>query len=91
MASIKDVAARAGVSISTVSRYMNKSSYVDEAKAEAVRRGNGILSLPAKSVRARSGNQKTDLIGVYLYMLDKNNSGASVFDNAEYLELRKRN
>ena len=89
MASIKDVAARAGVSISTVSRYMNKSSYVDEAKAEAVREAMEYYHYRPSQFGRGLATKKTDLIGVYLYMLDKNNSGASVFDNAYYLELLK--
>lgn len=89
MASIKDVAARAGVSISTVSRYMNKSSYVDEAKAEAVREAMEYYHYRPSQFGRGLATKKTDLIGVYLFTLDKNNTGVSVFDNAYYLELLK--
>ncbi|MGN1024633.1 MAG: LacI family DNA-binding transcriptional regulator [Lachnospiraceae bacterium] len=89
MASIKDVAARAGVSISTVSRYMNKSSYVDEAKAEAIQEAMEYFHYRPSQFGRGLATKKTDLIGVYLYMLDRNHGEVSVFDNSYYLELLK--
>ena len=87
MASIKDVAERAGVSISTVSRYVNKSAYVDEAKAKAIKEAMEYFHYRPSQFGRGLATKKTDLIGVYLYTLDK--TPGAVFDNTYYLELLK--
>ena len=84
MASIKDVAKRAGVSISTVSRYINRSAFVEENKAEAIREAMAFYRYQPSQFGRGLVKQKTNLIGVYLAYFYE-----SIFDSDYNVELIK--
>ncbi len=65
MPSIKDVAKRAGVSTATVSRYINKNTYVDEAKVLAIKEAMDFYHYAPSQFGRGLVKQKTNLIGVY--------------------------
>ena len=64
-ASIKDVAKRAGVSISTVSRVLNGTAKVDAAKEAAVREAVCFYSYEPNLFGRGLVKQRTEMIGVY--------------------------
>ncbi len=65
MASIYDVAKRAGVSISTVSRVINKSAGVKPAKAEAVAEAMKFYEFEPSQAARGLATGATETIGVY--------------------------
>lgn len=83
-ASIKDVAARAGVSISTVSRIINGTAKVDEKKAEAVREAIAFYQYEPSQFGRGLVKQSTELVGVYFRQTE-----GSLFDSVYNLELLK--
>lgn len=80
--SIHDVAKRAGVSISTVSRVINHSANVNDKKAAAVKEAMAYYNYEPNQFGRGLVKQQTDMIGVYFPYTD-----FSLFDNAFYLEL----
>lgn len=64
MSSIKDVAKRAGVSISTVSNVLNKSKYVSPQLQERVEEAVKALSYEVDPIARSMKNNKTGTIGV---------------------------
>ena len=83
-ASIYDVAKRAGVSISTVSRILNNSANVNEKKAEAVREAMEYYQFVPNQFGRGLAKQQSEMVGVYFpYQPD------SMFENAYTLELLK--
>ncbi len=83
-ASIYDVAKRAGVSISTVSRILNSSANVREDKVKAVREAMEYLKYEPNQFARGLVKQKTNLVGIYLPT-----AGGSVFDSQYNMELMK--
>lgn len=81
--SIKDVAKRAGVSISTVSRILNGTAKVDAAKERAVREAIAYLQYEPSQLGRGLVKQRTEMIGVYFQ------KGESVLDSTYALELIK--
>ena len=81
-ASIYDVAERAGVSISTVSRILNSSANVSEKKKVAVLEAMKDLDFEPNQFGRGLVKQTTNLIGVYFPM-----TATSLFDNEYNLEL----
>jgi len=65
-ATIKDVAALAGVSIATVSRYINNSSYVSEEIAERISNAINELDYVPNSVAISLKKTKTKTIGIII-------------------------
>ncbi len=63
---IKDVAQRAGVSISTVSRVLNQSAPVSESKVISVRQAIDVLSFRPKAAARILAKQQTNTIGLLL-------------------------
>lgn len=82
-ASIKDVAKRAGVSISTVSRILNGSAKVDAAKEKAVREAIAFLQYEPNQFGRGLAKQRTEMIGVYFQ------TGDPILDSTYDLELIK--
>ncbi|HIT90694.1 MAG TPA: LacI family DNA-binding transcriptional regulator [Candidatus Merdenecus merdavium] len=83
-ASIKDVAKRAGVSISTVSRVMNKSAPVDKEKTAAVKEAIQHYNYQPNQFGRGLVKQNSQMVGVYIaHTFD------SLFDSTYYLELLK--
>lgn len=64
MSGIKDVAKRAGVSISTVSNVLNKSKYVSPELRERVEEAVEALSYEVDPIARSMKNNKTGIIGV---------------------------
>ncbi len=85
MASIKEVAKRAGVSTATVSRYINKSHYVDEAKAQAIKEAMDFYHYAPSQFGRGLKNQKANLIGVCIIF----GGNESIFDSIYDTELLK--
>lgn len=83
-ASIYDVAKRAGVSISTVSRILNGSATVSEQKVQAVREAMDFYQYEPNQFARGLVKKTSNLIGVYLPA-----GQTSMFDNTYYLELMK--
>lgn len=83
-ASIYEVAKRAGVSISTVSRILNNSASVSEKKVRAVREAMEFYQYQPNQFGRGLVKQRSHIIGVYFPY----NSG-SVFDSVYNLELLK--
>ncbi len=80
-ASIHDVAKRAGVSISTVSRVLNNSAGVKESKAEAVREALEYYDYQPSQFGRGLATGSSMLIGVYSPLTD-----GSMFENGYLLE-----
>lgn len=83
-ASIHDVARRAGVSISTVSRILNNSANVSEKKAEAVREAMEFYHYEPNQFGRGLVKQKSNMIGVYFPY-----QAYSIFEGTYNLELLK--
>lgn len=83
-ASIYDVAQRAGVSIATVSRYLNGSASVSEKKAQAVQEAMEFLQYEPNQFARGLMKQASNMIGVYFP-----GGQGSMFDSAYNLELLK--
>ena len=83
-ASIYDVAQRAGVSIATVSRYLNGSASVSEKKAQAVQEAMEFFQYEPNQFARGLMKQASNMIGVYFP-----GGRGSVFDSAYNLELLK--
>lgn len=83
-ASIYDVANRAGVSISTVSRVLNNSAAVSDKKVAAVREALEFYQYEPNQFGRGLVKQRSNMIGIYFPAHD-----ASVFDSAYNLELLK--
>lgn len=81
--SIKDVAKRAGVSISTVSRILNGTAKVDAAKERAVREAIAYLQYEPNQLGRGLVKQRTEMIGVYFQKEE------SILDSTYDLELIK--
>ncbi len=84
--SIKDVANRAGVSISTVSRIMNHSATVSEKKVLAVKEAMEFYNYEPNQFARGLRKQASNMIGVYF--LGVNRQG-SMFESTYTLELLK--
>ncbi len=82
--SIHDVAKRAGVSISTVSRILNNSANVNEKKAEAVREAMEYYHYEPNQFGRGLVKQKSNMIGVYFP-----SQYDSIFESTYNLELLK--
>ncbi len=82
--SIHDVARRAGVSISTVSRILNNSANVNEKKAEAVREAMEYYHYEPNQFGRGLVKQKSNMIGVYFP-----SQYESIFELTYNLELLK--
>ena len=83
-ASIYDVAKRAGVSISTVSRILNNSANVSDKKVQAVKEAMEYYQYEPKQFGRGLVKQRSNMIGVYTPF----HSG-SVFESSYTLELLK--
>ena len=83
-ASIYDVARRAGVSISTVSRIMNGSANVSEVKKAAVQEAMEFYQYEPNQFARGLVKQRSNLIGIYFPM-----ASASMFESSYNLELLK--
>lgn len=83
-ASIYDVAKRAGVSISTVSRILNGSANVSEKKTKAVQEAMEFYHYEPNQFGRGLVKQQSGMIGVYFP-----SAGASVFESSYNLELLK--
>jgi DNA-binding LacI/PurR family transcriptional regulator len=66
MAGIKDVAARAGVSISTVSRVFNGHENISDEKRKAVLEAADVLGYSANSLAASLRSKSSNVVGVLL-------------------------
>ena len=64
MATIRDVAAKAGVSVATVSRVMNNRGYLSEEIREKVRQAMEDLNYRPSEVARSLSNKCTNIIGV---------------------------
>lgn len=80
--SIYDVAKRAGVSISTVSRILNNSASVSEKKVRAVQEAMQYLDYAPNQFAQGLVKQKTSLIGVYLRA-----GSSTIFDSTFSLQI----
>ena len=87
-ASIRDVAKRAGVSISTVSRIINNSAGVNEKKAAAVREAIEYLHYEPNQFGRGLVKQTSHMIGVY-FPYGPPVSDTTLFDSTYNLELLK--
>jgi len=83
-ASIYDVAKRAGVSISTVSRFLNGSAAVSEKKAQAVQEAMEFFQYEPNQFARGLVKQSSNMIGVYFP-----EGNGSMFDFTYNLELLK--
>ena len=84
MASIKEVAQRAGVSIATVSRILNGTAKVDAAKERAVREAIAYYRYEPNQFGRGRVKQSSEMIGVYFY-----HANHSPLDTTYNLELLK--
>ncbi len=84
MQSIRDVAKRAGVSISTVSRILNNSANVSEEKVVAVKEALEYYQYEPNQFGRGLVKQKSNMIGVYFPF-----SSISIFETSYSLELLK--
>ncbi|MGL5427838.1 MAG: LacI family DNA-binding transcriptional regulator, partial [Cetobacterium sp.] len=64
MATIKDVAKLAGLSITTVSRYLNNHPYITEEKRESIQRAMKELDYVPSSVATTLRSNKGKMIGI---------------------------
>ncbi|KAA9300133.1 MULTISPECIES: LacI family DNA-binding transcriptional regulator [Aerococcus] len=69
MATIKDVARKAGVSVTTVSRYLNHHPYISEEKKEAIRDAMEELHYVQSSVATQLRSKKSNFIGLVVSRL----------------------
>lgn len=83
-ASIYDVAKRAGVSISTVSRIMNGSANVSEVKKAAVQEAMDFYQYEPNQFARGLVKQRSNMIGIYFPM-----ASSSMFGSSYNLELLK--
>lgn len=83
-ASIYDVAKRAGVSISTVSRIMNGSANVSEVKKAAVQEAMEFYQYEPNQFARGLVKQRSNLIGIYFPL-----ASSSMFESTYNLELLK--
>ncbi|MGC6176164.1 LacI family DNA-binding transcriptional regulator [Lacrimispora sp. 38-1] len=84
MQSIRDVAKRAGVSISTVSRILNNSANVSDEKVAAVKEALNYYHYEPNQFGRGLVKQKSNMIGVYFPF-----SSHSIFETSYNLELLK--
>ena len=84
MQSIRDVAKRAGVSISTVSRILNNSANVSNEKVAAVKEALDYYHYEPNQFGRGLVKQKSNMIGVYFPF-----SSLSIFETSYNLELLK--
>lgn len=84
MQSIRDVAKRAGVSISTVSRILNNSANVSNEKIAAVKEALNYYQYEPNQFGRGLVKQKSNMIGVYFPF-----SSLSIFETSYNLELLK--
>lgn len=82
--SIYDVAQRAGVSIATVSRFLNGSAAVSEKKAQAVQEAMEFFQYEPNQFARGLMKQSSNMIGVYFP-----EGQGSMFDSSYNLELLK--
>ncbi|NBJ93243.1 LacI family DNA-binding transcriptional regulator [Parablautia muri] len=82
--SIRDVASRAGVSISTVSRILNNTATVSEKKMLAVKEAMEYYHYEPNQFARGLKKQTSNMIGVYFP-----NGADSIFEVSYYLELLK--
>lgn len=64
MATIKDVAKKAGLSVSTVSRYLNNHPYISDDKREKIRKAMVELNYTPSSVATQLRSKKGTMIGI---------------------------
>ena len=64
MATIKDVAKKAGLSVSTVSRFLNDHPYISEDKKERIRAAMKELDYTPSSIATQLRSKKSQTIGV---------------------------
>lgn len=69
MATIKEVAARAGVSVTTVSRALNNRGYLGKETRERIQTAMAELNYHPNEVARSLTNRKTNIIGVLLPVL----------------------
>lgn len=66
MANIRDVAKEAGVSVATVSRYLNKKGYVSEASAKVIKEAVRTLNYKPSLVARSLSTKQTNYIGLII-------------------------
>lgn len=66
MTNIREVAKKAGVGISTVSRALNETGYVEQAKKERIKQIASEMGYMPKQRRKTQGQDKSDIVGVIL-------------------------
>lgn len=66
MANIRDVAKKAGVSVATVSRVVNKNGYVKESTLEKVNKAISELNYSPNAIAVSLNNKKTKTLGLIL-------------------------
>ncbi len=86
--SIRDVAKRAGVSVATVSRIINKTAKVSEEKEKAVREAMEYYQYQPNHFGRALVKQRTNMIGVALATYKKK-AGVSTLDIVYMLEVLK--
>lgn len=64
MATIKDVAKKAGLSVSTVSRYLNNHPYISDDKRDAIKKAMDELNYSPSSVATQLRTKKGNTIGI---------------------------
>lgn len=64
MATIKDVAKEAGLSVSTVSRYLNDHPYISEDKKSRIKEAMRVLDYTPSSIATQLRSRKSKTIGV---------------------------
>ncbi|MCY3034538.1 MULTISPECIES: LacI family DNA-binding transcriptional regulator [Aerococcus] len=69
MATIKDVARQAGVSVTTVSRYLNHHPYISEEKQNAIRAAMKELNYVQNSAATQLRSKKSNFIGLVVSRL----------------------
>ena len=62
MATIKDVAREAGVSVATVSNYLNRTTPVSKKRAKAIQDISKELNVPANVERKKTGAELDKLL-----------------------------
>lgn len=64
MATIKDVAKKAGLSVSTVSRYLNNHPYISEEKKKSIKEAMEELNYTPNSIATQLRSKKGTMIGI---------------------------